>query len=308
MSRRKSNWSIVGVAAWMVLAVLCFCLLAIASRELTVTMATLEILFWRSLFGFLLVSFLLTRSGGLPEIFPDYRQLVWHLLRNSSHFGGQCAWLSAIAVLPMAEVFALEFTAPFWAALLAATFMAEPLSRGRVLSLLIGLAGIVVILQPGGAAAVHPASLVMLAGALGFGISIIATRKLTLILHGQRHAYLLILFFMTGMQMLFSLVPTANHFSMPTAGELPWLLVAAVTALSAHYCLSRALSLADAAVVMPIDYLRLPVIMLAAWLIYGEAVSLSLLLGSALIIMGNVLGLYVETIRRQRQQGKISPL
>ena len=76
-----------------------------------------------------------------------------------------------------------------------------------------------------------------------------------------------------------------------------WLVAAAVTALAAHYSLTRALSNADASVVMPMDYLRLPLIMVVAWWLYGESVTIWLLLGAALIIAGNALGLYLQVRR-----------
>lgn len=284
---------------WMILALAGFSLLAVASRELTQQMATLEILFWRSLMGLSLVSLLLARTGSLSLSALEVRFTGWHLLRNSTHFAGQCAWLMAIAALPLAEVFALEFTTPLWAALLAAVFMGESLNRGRWLSLLLGLAGVLVILRPG-AAVINPASLIMLAGAVGFAVSAIGTRKLALLLQGNPQTFLLILFYMTGMQALFSLVLLLPDVQLPPPDVWLWLSVAAVTALAAHYCLSRALSLADAAVVMPIDYLRLPLIMVVGWWLYGEVVSMSLMVGAVLIIAGNAAGLAIETSRIKR--------
>jgi drug/metabolite transporter (DMT)-like permease len=281
---------------WMVMALLGFCLLAVASRELTQSMATLEILFWRSLLGLTVVVALLAKAGALPELRMTRHQLGWHLLRNTTHFGGQCAWLIAIAALPLAEVFALEFTAPLWATLLAAVFMGEPLRVGRVVALLLGLAGILVILRPG-VAVLNPASLIMLAGAAGVGITIIATRHLTLLLADHHNTYLLILFYMTATQGLLALAPIASDLSLPAAGNWRWLVIAAGTALGAHYCLSRALSLVDAAVVMPIDYLRLPLIMLLAWVLYGEAVGLALVIGAGMILAANAVGLFSENRR-----------
>ena len=282
----------------MMLALFCFCLLAVASRELTVEMGTVQILFWRSLLGLVMVSTilyskgLLNREGLKPEVAP------WHFLRNGAHFAGQCAWLIAIAALPLAEVFALEFTTPLWAALLAAVFMGESMTRGRWASILLGLIGVLVILRPG-AAVIDPASLVLLAGAVGFGISIIVTRKLTLLLSGTNHTFLLILFYMTAMQCVFSLLLSLPAPGLPPADDWGWMIAAAVTALVAHYCLSRALSYADAAIVMPIDYLRLPLIMLTAWWLYDEAVTIWLALGAGLIIGGNALGLFLESRRRK---------
>lgn len=296
MATAQSRHGTLRAVAWMVLALACFCLLAIASRELTASLATLEILFWRSLLGFMLIAGLLIKVGGLASVPMKPRILGWHLLRNSAHFSGQCAWLIAIAALPLAEVFALEFTTPLWAALLATLFMGESLNRGRWISLLLGLVGVLIILRPG-AEVINPASLIMLAGAVGFGISVIATRRLTQLLQGNRHSFLVILFYMTAMQGLFAFVPIVSELRVPDTADWLWLVIAAITALAAHYCLSRALSLADSAVVMPMDYLRLPLIMVLAWWIYGETVSVFLIIGAALIIGGNAAGLYLETRR-----------
>ena len=284
--------------AWMLVALSCFSLLAVASRELTANMGTVDILFWRSLMGCTIVVVLLAHAGALNRQGLQPQLVGWHFLRNVTHFAGQCAWLMAIAALPLAEVFALEFTTPLWAALLAALFMGEALNRGRWISLLLGFAGVLLILRPG-TAVINSASLIMLAGAFGFGITAIVTRKLTQLLSGHPHAFLLVLFYMTLMQGLLSLslLLLTGEVGMPPAGSGVWLAAAAVTALAAHYCLTRALSNADASVVMPMDYLRLPLIMVVAWWLYYESVTVWLLIGAALIIAGNAWGLYLQTRR-----------
>jgi drug/metabolite transporter (DMT)-like permease len=128
---------------------------------------------------------------------------------------------------------------------------------------------------------------------------VIVTRKLTQMLSGHDHAFLLVLFYMTVMQGLLSLgfLLLNAGLRLPPADNVPWLAVAAVTALMAHYSLTRALSYADASVVMPMDYLRLPLIMVVAWLLYGESVTVWLLLGAGLIIAGNAWGLYLQVRR-----------
>jgi drug/metabolite transporter (DMT)-like permease len=298
---KTANTSTGRAIFWMLVALSCFSLLAVASRELTAVMGTVEILFWRSLLGCVMVVALLARAGVLNRQGLQPQLVGWHVLRNVPHFAGQCAWLMAIAALPLAEVFALEFTTPLWAALLAALFMGEALNRGRWISLLLGFAGVLLILRPG-VALINPASLVMLAGAFGFGITVIVTRKLTQLLRRDAHAFLQVLFYMTLMQglMSLSLLLLTAEVHLPPAGSGLWLVAAAVAALAAHYSLTRALSNADASVVMPMDYLRLPLIMVVAWWLYGESVTVWLLLGAALIIAGNAWGLYLQ-IRRPAQ-------
>ena len=78
-----------------------------------------------------------------------------HVARNVIHFGGQTGWLYGVAILPLAEVFAIEFTAPIWTAILATVILGERLSRYRMLAIVLGFAGIVIILRPG-IAAIQP--------------------------------------------------------------------------------------------------------------------------------------------------------
>jgi drug/metabolite transporter (DMT)-like permease len=281
---------------WMLVAICFFCLLAIASRELTDRLSTVDILFWRSLLGFIIISAWLFGKNSSPLKGQTWSLFGWHMLRNVCHFAGQCAWLIAIAAIPLAEVFALEFTTPLWAALMASFFLREQTNRFRVLALLMGLVGVLVILQPG-AAVIHPASLVMLVGAIGFAVSIVTTRKITLVQSTQANSVLIILFFMTAMQLLISIVWLQGEVLIPDLIAWPWLCAITLSALGAHYCFTKALSLADAAVVLPVDYLRLPLISVLAWYLYDEHLNVQLSIGALLIIGGNAVSLYGERKR-----------
>ena len=84
------------------------------------------------------------------------------MLRNLAHFGGQYVWFYGIAFIPLAEVFALEFTVPVWTAVLATLLLGERITRERITAIFLGALGVVVILRPG-LAVVNPASLAVLA-------------------------------------------------------------------------------------------------------------------------------------------------
>jgi drug/metabolite transporter (DMT)-like permease len=287
------------VIAWMLVALSGFSLLAIASRELTAHLTPFEILFWRSAIGIVVIGTILARQN--PQAFQQQNLgfVRWHFLRNLCHFGGQCAWLFAIAVIPLAELFALEFTTPLWAALIAMVFLGEKLNLYRLGALMLGLLGVLVILRPG-VAAIHPASLVMLVGAIGFAISVITTRHITKIQHDQRSSVLLVLFYMVVMHTCFAGLASGGDMGIPERELWPWILMTTLSALAAHFALTKALTLADAAVVLPIDYLRLPLITVIAWWLYDEPLSWQLAAGAALIIGGNALSLYGE----KRQERK----
>jgi drug/metabolite transporter (DMT)-like permease len=264
-------------ALWMGGAVLSFSVMAIAVRELLRTLGTFEILFLRSLVSLILIATVLPFTGLQPL---RTRRFGLHVLRNLFHFSGQYAWVHAIAWLPLATVFAIEFTMPVWAALLAIPILGERLTRPRVLMLILGLAGILIILKPG-LAEVEPAALVMLAGSFAYAATMIGTKRLA---HGD--SAIAILFYMSVIQVPLGLIPALPGWVTPGLPELPWIVAVGVTGLSAHFCLTRSLRIADASLVVPIDFLRLPLITAVGMLFYGEPLELSVLLGAALIFAG----------------------
>lgn len=272
-------------------ALLSFAAMAVAGRELSGKLSTFQILFWRSLCGLVVVGFLLMRHGLGPL---GTRRFGLHLLRNVANFGGQFGWFYGIAFIPLAEVFAIEFTTPVWTTLLAVLFLREKLTAPRLTAVVLGLAGVFIIVKPG-SEIMHPAALAVLLGAMGYSIAHLTTKKLS-----ATDSPLAIVFYMTLIQLPLGLIPSLMHWTTPTADMIPAILVVGLTALSAHYCFTRALRLADASFVVPIDLLRLPLIALVGALFYGESVQLALMLGGGLILAGNLFSLLMEK-RRNRQ-------
>ena len=126
-------------ALWMVGALVSFSIMAVSVRELLHSMGSFEILFIRSFMSLAILLLLLPRRG-LAAL--RTRHFGLHVLRNLFHFGGQYAWVYAISLLPLATVFAIEFTMPVWAALLAMIFLGERLNQGRVVMLALGVVGV----------------------------------------------------------------------------------------------------------------------------------------------------------------------
>ncbi len=269
---------------------LSFAAMAVAARELLRAMGFFEILFLRSLVSLVLVLAVLPRFG-LGAL--RTRRFGLHVVRNVLHFGGQYAWVYAIAMLPLATVFAIEFTMPVWTALLAVLILGERLNRGRIVMLVLGLAGILVILKPG-FAIVQPAALAMLAGSFAYASMNIATKRLV-----EKDSGFAILFYMSAIQLPLGFIPALLQWVTPGIADLPWIIAIGAGGLSAHYCLTRALRIADATLVVPIDFLRLPLIAVVGMISYGEPLELSIMLGAAVIFAGT----YYSIRRESRKPG-----
>ena len=288
MNQRNVPGSVFTAALWMSGALLSFMTIAVAGRELSTQLNTFQILFFRSLIGLGIVSLLLT-SRGWGQI--RTRMPGLQIVRNLAHFGGQFGWFYGLAFIPLAEVFAIEFTGPIWTAFWAALLLGERLTRPRLITILLGMVGLIIILRPG-LQGVHPAAVAVLASAVGFALAHTLTRRLA-----QNDTPLCILFYMTLIQLPLGLIPSLTNWVTPAVALWPWLLLVGLGALSAHYCVTRALVLADVTVVMPMDFLRLPLIAVVGALFYQEAFDPLVLLGAGVMLLGNWINLSAESRR-----------
>src|SRR5690554_1993094 len=275
-------------AFWMSGALLSLAAMAVATRELSAYLSIFQILFFRSACGVLVISAILWRSGWRQIITPDP---VSHLIRNVGHFGAQYAWIYGIIFIPMAEVFAIEFTAPVWTIFLAALILKEKITWPRGISVLTGLTGVYLIVQPG-SAMVHPASLAVLVGAMAFALAYTMTKKLS-----RTDTALCILFYMSVIQLPLGAVTAALDWRQIDPACWPLILVVGIVGLTAHYCMAKAMQVADATIVVPMDFLRLPLIAVIGTVFYAETVKPSLFIGAALILGGNLFSIVMERRR-----------
>lgn len=276
-------------ALWMTGAIASFTSMAIAGRQVSAQLDTFEIMLYRSIVGFAIVVGLGWATGAIKQV--SRRHIGLHLVRNIGHFSGQNLWFYAITVLPLAQVFALEFTSPLWVILLSPLVLAERMTAARITAGLIGFAGVLMVTRPFGADASFDLIYAALA-AIGFALSAIFTKRLT-----RTETTTCILFYLTLMQAAFGLVCAGidGDIALPTTEYLPWLGLIACAGLLAHFCLTTALRLAPATVVVPVDFIRLPVIAIVGMVLYNEGLDIFVLIGAAVIFAGNYYNIWQET-------------
>jgi len=134
--------------------------------------------------------------------------------------------------------------------------------------------------------------LVVLGAAVAYAGAHTMTKQLT-----HTDGALAILFWMSAIQLPIGLAANAafGAWVMPTLADAPWVLMVGLAALSAHFCMTRALKLADATIVMPLDFIRLPLIVLVGWAFYGEMLRIEVAIGASIIIAS-----LLYTLRRER--------
>jgi len=272
---RAAGW----MAGWLTLMVV----IAVAGREAARELSVFQIMLLRSTLGMAMLWPLVRAAGGLSGVRTE--RLPQHALRNAVHYAAQYGWFVALTLIPLAQVVSIEFTMPIWSAALAVLFLGERMSGRKWLAVLLGLVGVAVIVRPG-TGQLDVGQLIALASAVGFAVSVVLVKSLT-----RTEAAVAISFWMLVIQSAIGLVPALMVWQWPSAQAWGWVVVVAFCGTYSHYCFARAMQHADATVVVPMDFLRVPLTALVGWLVYSERLDFFTLLGVGLILTGNLLNL-----------------
>lgn len=276
-------------AIWMTGTIVSFSAMAVSGREISFELDTFEIMMYRSIIGLIIVLL-------LAKLFKTHREistqnLSLHFFRNLSHFTGQNLWFYALTLIPFAQLFAFEFSVPLWVMLAAPFLLGERLTNIRIISILVGFIGILIVTRPwlaGLAPGIIPAALC----AIGFACSVIFTKQLT-----QKVNITCILFWLTSMQLLMAVICAGydGDISLPSSSNFIWIIIIGTGGLLAHFCITKALQLAPATVVTPIDFCRLPVIAAIGYVFYNEALDIFIIGGAIIIFIANYINIWSET-------------
>lgn len=280
MSRPASKTT---AALWMAGWLIQLLVIAVAGREAAHQVNVFELMELRSLIGLVMVLPLVWQSGGFSILRTS--RLPQHIARNLAHYGAQLGWFFALTLIPIGQVVAIEFTMPIWTALLAASFLSERVTLPKAVAIVLGLVGVIVIVRPD-TGAVNPGQLIALVAAMGFGVSITLTKFLT-----RTEATVSIIFWMLVIQSSVGLFPSLYVWTWPSATAWGWIIVIAFCGTFSHFCMARAMLYADATIVVPMDFLRVPLTATVGWLLYAERFDLFTVLGAMLILASNLLNL-----------------
>lgn len=264
---------------WVIGALTSFCLMAIGARELNSQIGIFQILFFRSIVGLLVLLPIMFLSKKSNFLLP--KRIKLHLVRNLFHFAGQYGWFLGIGLLPLATVFAIEFTVPLWTIIISYFFLKESITVRKVIAVLLGILGVIVIVQPSLEVARY-GSLMVLGAAICYAFSHVATKSLS-----NTENPISIIFMMCLIQAPLGLLLFIEGWTTPAGIQWLWLVIIGVTALSAHYCMTKAMQHAEVTFVVTMDMFRLPLISLIGVLLYAEPFSVALILGMLLIVAGN---------------------
>ena len=251
----------------------------------------IELVFLRNILG--LGLFLAIASWrGLGFVFT--RRIGIHFQRNFANFAGMWLWFAGLALLPIAKAVALHFTVPLMVVILAVVFLRERPGAVRLISTLIGFGGVLIILRPG-AVPIDAATFLVLGSALSYAGVAIYTRALsgadapatTTFYYHAMLSILALLSMAIGWGVAihvpsFGFSPDLFVWVTPGWADAPGLVLLAVSGSVAPYCLVRAFVHAEATIVEPVEYLRLPITALVAYFVFDQTTDVWVWVGAAI--------------------------
>ncbi len=233
-----------------------------------------QISFLRSTFGALFTLPWLWQMGWAEVRKVDIGRYKWRVILA---FFSMVTWFYAASYLPMAESTALNFTTPLFATVGAALILKETVRVRRWTATILGFIGVLIIVRPG-AHTFNPVAIVMILSALAASFSVLIIKALT----RTESAQSIVMFTFIFLTPL-TLIPALFVWQTPSWYVLLLTLGMGAVGTFGNYCSARAFTLADASAVLPIDYLRMPVVALVGFLAFGEAPDALVWIGSAII-------------------------
>ena len=279
-------------ALWMAGWLSQMLVVAVAGREAVSALNVFQLMEIRSSLGLLLLYPLIRASGGFAALRTS-RPLM-HGGRGFLHYSAQLGWFYALTLIPLGQVVSIEFTMPIWTAILAASLLGERITLWKILAIALGLIGVFIIVRPA-AGEINPGQLIALAAAVGFGTSVAMMKSLT-----RTETTVAIVFWMLVVQSVAGAFPTLFVWVWPSAWVWACAIAVAFSGTFSHFCMARAMLYADATIVVPMDFLRVPLTAAAGWLLYAERMDAFTILGATLILAGNLLNLKQPASRPAR--------
>ncbi len=261
-------------------------------RHVSSELHPLEIVFFRSLFGFAAMMPWLSRQG-LGVLRTRRPGLIG--LRTLLGFVSMATWFSALAIVPLGNAVALGFTAPLFAAVAAVIVLHEVIRARRITALVVGFGGMLIILRPG-VQSIGTGEVMVVVSALTMALSVITMKVLT---RTEQVGSLVV--YQTMLTTPIALIPALFVWTWPSAEMWMWVVLIGVVASTAHMAFTRAFSLADTMYLMPFDYLRLPQVAFLGWALFGEPTDLYTWAGAAVIATSSVYVAHREAKMRARR-------
>jgi drug/metabolite transporter (DMT)-like permease len=270
----------------MILSCIAFASMWVMIRFASHDVHAFVIVFFRNLFGTLVLVPMMLRNKGLMRI----GRLRANLRRATSGFIATTGTFYAVSHAPLATALSINYTAPLFATVGAVLFLGEKIQARRVAALIIGFAGMLIVVRPG-ALPMTPGVLAAMLSAVSTSFSIIAIRQLVAS-DDSRSVAAWTFILMTPP----SLVLAVLYWTPPPLALWPLLFVIGCVAAVGQLAMNRAFALAEASAVLPYDFVRFGLVTIFGIAIFDERLDAMTILGGIVIFGATV---YLAVRERQ---------
>ncbi|MEC8531535.1 MAG: DMT family transporter [Pseudomonadota bacterium] len=276
-------------AWWMIAAAGALTAMAICIRYLP-TYSVLLMIFLRNVINLVLMTPSMVRQG--KAIFRTER-LGTHAIRNAFLYSGNVAWFFGVTKISLADVAALQFTSPLFTAIIAAALLGERIGGHRMVAILVGFAGALIIIRPG-IIPLNIGTLSILLAAFLYSCAHVVTKLLSNTESGST-----VVFYMSVTILIYSAIPAAFVWQTPAWADMPAMIGLGITGYATHYCITRSLAVGDASFVIVFEFMRLPFSVALGWMLFTEVLDAWTAAGALIIFATG----YYSTVREAKKSG-----
>ncbi|MBP2302003.1 DMT family transporter [Azospirillum picis] len=255
-----------------------------------------EVTFFRNLFALLPAIAMIAAAGGRRCLRTEHR--LGHLWRSVIGLASMILLFWSYHLMPLANAVAISYSAPLFLTALSVPLLGERVGAYRWGAVLVGFAGVLVMVQPG-PDMVDRATLVALTAAVCYALAMIAMRQL-----GRTERPVTTVFYFTVISTLLSALALPFAWVTPDGRALGMMALMGLAGGGAQYFSTRAYALASAVVVGPFSYASLIWAALLGWLVWGDVPAPHVLAGAAVVIASGLLILLRETRRKGRHNDR----
>ena len=256
-------------------------------RQVSTDLHAFEIVFFRNLFGSLVILPWFVKHGWGPL---RTRRLSIHIIRVGVSVTSIFTFYMALIEAPLAQVTALSFLGPIIGAFFATLFLGEVVRLRRWLAIFLGFAGTIVVLRPG-FGAIEYGAMLALVSAVGWGVSMTITKFLS-----KTESTITIISYNVVLMTPLALIAALFVWEWPSWTQLAWLAAIGLLTTTASLGFTQAIKESAINVVMPIDYFRLIWIAIIGFVFYGEVPTIYTWIGGTMIFASATYIAYRESV------------
>jgi len=276
-------------AFWMIAAAGALTAMAVCIRYLP-AYSVLLMIFLRNVINLILMAPSILRQG--TDVIKTQR-LGTHALRNLFLYSGNVAWFYGVTLIALADVASLQFTSPLFTAIIAAVFLGERIGGHRMVAILVGFAGALIIIRPG-IIPINLGTVMILIAAFLYSCAHVVTKRLS-----DTESGTTVVFYMSVTILIYSAIPAFFVWQIPTWADMPAMIGLGITGYATHYCITRSLAMGDASFVIVFDFMRLPFSLILGWLLFCEILDFWTCAGALIIFAAG----YYSTVREAKKTG-----